>query len=83
MDLVLSLVGSVSGECDWMWWMQALLTSQCDSTLSIVSSAVSDITSKLTRTLKFKQPNQAQERSQWSELAARMEEGAKVSTSDD
>ncbi|GFR93097.1 hypothetical protein ElyMa_006217300 [Elysia marginata] len=38
--------------------MQALLASQCGSTLSIILSAVSDITSKLTGTLKFKQPDQ-------------------------
>ncbi|GFS17566.1 hypothetical protein ElyMa_001499800 [Elysia marginata] len=36
--------------------MQALLTSQSGSTLSTVPSAVSDITSKLTGTLSFKQP---------------------------
>ncbi|GFS15931.1 hypothetical protein ElyMa_006782600 [Elysia marginata] len=35
-----------------MWCAQAPLTSQCGSTLSIVHRAVSDITSKLTGTLK-------------------------------
>ncbi|GFS05254.1 hypothetical protein ElyMa_004676800 [Elysia marginata] len=37
--------------------MQALLTSQCGSTLSIVPSAVSDITSKLTGTFKYEHRN--------------------------
>ncbi|GFR60456.1 hypothetical protein ElyMa_005408300 [Elysia marginata] len=34
--------------------LQALLTSQCASKLSIVHSVVSNTTSKLTETLKFK-----------------------------
>ncbi|GFS20468.1 hypothetical protein ElyMa_005057400 [Elysia marginata] len=39
--------------------MQALLTSQCGNTLSIVPSAVSDISSRLTGTLKISTTNQS------------------------
>ncbi|GFR96307.1 hypothetical protein ElyMa_002717700 [Elysia marginata] len=58
MDLVLSLVCPVSGKCDWVWCMQALLTSHCSSTLLIVPSTVSDITLKLKRDVKIQTTNQ-------------------------
>ncbi|GFR84597.1 hypothetical protein ElyMa_006004700 [Elysia marginata] len=53
-----SLVGPVSGLCDWVWCMQALLTSQCGKSLSIVPSTVSDIIFQLKRDVKIQPTNQ-------------------------